>query len=88
MVLEVEERESQAEGYGKGTPKLRMSFGECLRRMASGDTSLYLTTQKVRRQGHSLPAAFSSLGAITEPAAGLSAARADCIPPGSAPSPS
>ena len=47
-VVEVEERTSAAEGYGKGTPKLRMSFAECLRRMGAGDTSLYLTTQKVR----------------------------------------
>jgi hypothetical protein len=46
--LEVEERKSRAEGYGKGK-KTSMSFAECLRRLADGDTTLYLTTQKARR---------------------------------------
>lgn len=46
VVLEVEERKSTSEGFGKGR-KVRMTFGECLRRMAAGDATLYLTTQKV-----------------------------------------
>ncbi|GAB4814761.1 hypothetical protein N2152v2_001807 [Parachlorella kessleri] len=44
--LEVEERHSEEDGYGKGR-KTRMTFGECLRRLAAGDSTLYLTTQQV-----------------------------------------
>lgn len=42
--LEVEQRGSTAEGFGKGH-RIPLSFGEALRRMAAGDASLYLTTQ-------------------------------------------
>lgn len=44
--LQVEQRGSEAEGFGKGH-KVPLPFGEMLRRMAGGDTSLYLTTQSV-----------------------------------------
>ena len=42
----MEVRGGPGEGYGRGL-KRRMAFGDLVRRLAAGDTHLYLTAQQV-----------------------------------------
>lgn len=58
--VEVEQRGGGAgEGFGKGH-KAALSFGEALRRMAAGDSSLYLTTQAVELAPDGHPHLYAS----------------------------
>ncbi|KAL4437367.1 hypothetical protein ABPG75_004506 [Micractinium tetrahymenae] len=59
--VEMEQRGSAAEGFGKG-PDMRvlLTFGEVLRRGAAGDASLYLTTQAVPTAPDGHPAPYAS----------------------------
>lgn len=57
--LEVEQRGSEAEGFGKGR-RIPLRFGEAVARMARGDASLYLTTQAVGTEPDGHPALYAS----------------------------
>lgn len=60
--LEVEQRRSAGEGFGKGH-RIPLAFGEALRRMAGGDASLYITTQVGAGRARLLGAAGQGSGA-------------------------
>lgn len=53
--VSVERRGGPAEGYGRGD-KVRMPFGDFVRRAAAGDERLYLTAQQVLLSSHSFSA--------------------------------
>lgn len=54
----MEARDSEAQGFGRGK-KVRMAFGDFLRRVSGGDATLYHTTQEAAVEADGHPALYA-----------------------------